>query len=514
MHSLRRLLYLAGMTRIHFSPDAPFNLAAYVLAAGAKTPKTCALSVLDGQSSRDLTYAELISAVRGTASGLLSLGLRPGARVLLRLGNTPDFPIAYLGIIAAGMIAVPTSAQLTSSEITKLAADLTPDLVISAPDVARPEGVTSVDLSTLQSWRSLLPAPYHMGDPERPAYIVYTSGTSGTARGVVHAHRAITARRMMHEGWYGLRATDRLLHAGAFNWTFTLGTGLMDPWTLGAAALIPAPQTEPRALPRLLADHNATLFAAAPGLIRKACQGDVPPLPKLRHALSAGEKLPASIRDAWRSATGTEIYEAFGMSECSTFISASPAAQAAPNTLGRPQPGRRVALIGSDGQPLPQGRTGVIAVHRSDPGLMLGYLGAPEETKARFAGEWFMTGDLGTQTSGGDITYEGRDDDMMNAGGVRVSPIEVEDAFHGLDGLTASAAVQVRVKEGVSVIALFYSADAELDQDALEALATERLASYKRPRIYQRCDALPTSGNGKLLRRTLRETYEASHDQT
>ncbi len=115
-----------------------------------------------------------------------------------------------------------------------------------------------------------------------------------------------------------------MLHAGAFNWTYTLGTGLMDPWTVGATALIPAPGSSPDQIAALMAEHNATIFAAAPGVYRQMMKHDLPELPKLRHGLSAGEKLPATTRDEWNRRTGKKIFEAYGMSECSTFISGSP----------------------------------------------------------------------------------------------------------------------------------------------------------------------------------------------
>jgi acyl-coenzyme A synthetase/AMP-(fatty) acid ligase len=162
--------------------------------------------------------------------------------------------------------------------------------------------------------RHLPAASYHMGDPERLAYVVYTSGTSGKPRAVAHAHRAIWARQMMFEGWYGLRQDDRLLHAGAFNWTYTMGTGLMDPWTIGATALIPAAGTASETLPTLLAANKATIFAAAPGVYRQLLKGTLHlELPSLRHGLSAGEKLPASTLSAWTNATDTPIFEAYGM---------------------------------------------------------------------------------------------------------------------------------------------------------------------------------------------------------
>ncbi len=482
----------------------PFNMAAHVLAQAKAQPDKTALSVLGAQTD-DWSYARLTSAVLGTATGLLARGLVPGDRILLRLCNTPDFPILYLACIAVGVIPVPTSAQLTVPEITQITADIGPALIVAAPGIALPDHPCPViEAADLAAMRNLPPARPVMGDPHRPAYIIYTSGTSGRPRAVVHAHRAIWARRMMHAGWEGLTATDRLLHAGAFNWTYTLGTGLMDPWVFGATALIPADGTPIGDLPQMLAAHDATIFAGAPGVFRQMLRHPMPPLPTLRHALSAGEKLSDDTRLAWERATGTAIHEAYGLSECSTFISGSPERPAPPGTLGLPQPGRQVAIMAD----------GTIAVHRNDPGLMLGYLNQPADTAARFAGDWFLTGDMGEHGPDGAITYLGRTDDMMNAGGYRVSPIEIETALACCRGLTEVAACEVTVKPGTSVIAAFYVAADVLDADALAAHAASCLARYKHPRLYVRVPALPRGANNKLLRRKLRADWEAVHGQT
>jgi acyl-coenzyme A synthetase/AMP-(fatty) acid ligase len=199
------------------------------------------------------------------------------------------------------------------------------------------------------------------------------------------------------------------------------------------------------------------------------------------------------------------------MSECSTFISGSPARPADPDTLGRPQPGRRVALI-AEGAPAAQGSPGTIAIHHSDPGLMLGYLDAPEQTRARYEGEWFLTGDQGVMDAGGQIAYLGRRDDMMNAGGFRVSPLEVEAALSGAPGVDAIAVTEVEIKPGVRVIAAFYTGPAALDAGALEGYAETKLARYKQPRLYRHLPALPLSANGKLQRRALREQFEAERN--
>jgi acyl-coenzyme A synthetase/AMP-(fatty) acid ligase len=235
-------------------------------------------------------------------------------------------------------------------------------------------------------------------------------------------------------------------------------------------------------------------------------------LPRLRHGLAAGEKLSETIRQHWQDATGTPVFEAYGMSECSTFISGSPGHPAAPGTLGRPQQGRRVAILGPDG-PVTTGEEGTIAIHKSDPGLMLGYLGAPEATAGKFSGDWFLTGDQGTMDEDGQITYMGRADDMMNAGGFRISPVEVEAALTPHPGITQVAVTDIEVKEDARVIMAFYTGPEPLDPAALDAFARERLAGYKAPRGYIHVATLPTGANGKLLRRALRPIYEDLHGQ-
>jgi acyl-coenzyme A synthetase/AMP-(fatty) acid ligase len=488
---------------------APFNMAAHVLAHARVSGDKTALCVLHAKRSDDWSFDELARCVRATGTGLLRAGLRPGQIVLMRLGNEVEFPIAYLGCISAGLVPVPTSPLLTVPETAAIIDQLTPAAVLHDPSVACADHPRRIDVSALRAMRALPPCDWHMGDPDRLGYIVYTSGTSGRARAVAHAHRAIWARRMMVDGWYGLRGDDRLCHAGAFNWTYTMGTGLMDPWASGATALIPAPGTDIAALPALLRDHGATLFAAAPGVFRKMLQGRHRlDLPALRHGLCAGEKLSRALHGAWRAATGTDLFEAYGMSECSTFISSCPRQPAQGDALGCPQPGRRVAIIGKDG-PVAMGEAGIIAIHRDDPGLMLGYLDAPEETAQRMRGDWFATGDRGAMAPDGQITYLGRDDDMMNAGGYRVSPLEVEAALAHFPGLTQIGVAQVEVKPGVFVIAAFYTAPAPLDEAALRAYVKQNLARYKQPRAYIHLSSLPSGANGKLQRRALPALFPA-----
>lgn len=493
---------------------APFNLADYVLSGGAATPEKIALQIVRPTGAERWSFARLAAAVRGTGTGLLARGLTPGDRVLVRLGNTVEFPVVFLGAIAAGLIPVPTSAQLTATEATVLARTVAPKLIVAGPGVALPEGDWPVlAAAELPAFHDLPPCEIARGPADRPAYIVFTSGSSGGPRAVVHAHRAIWARRMMWAGWYGLSASDRLLHAGAFNWTYTLGTGLMDPWAAGATALIPGAGVDSGALGLLLKRFDATIFAAAPGVYRQMLKSGAPlALPKLRHGLSAGEKLPDTTRAAWEAATGRQVHEALGMSECSTFVSACPDRPAPAGATGYPQPGRRLAVLDAEGRPVSRGTPGMLAISTRDPGLFLGYLGDDAETKDRFRDDWFLTGDIVTMAEDGAVTYLGRGDDMMNAGGYRVSPLEVEAAMAAHPAITDCAAVEVRVKADASIIALAYTG-ADVPEAALAAFAAARLARYKQPRLWRRVDSLPRGANGKLSRRDLRQSLGDSSDQ-
>jgi acyl-coenzyme A synthetase/AMP-(fatty) acid ligase len=206
--------------------------------------------------------------------------------------------------------------------------------------------------------------------------------------------------------------------------------------------------------------------------------------------------------------SGLTLYEALGMSEISTYVSSSPEVPPRPGSPGKPQPGRAVAILPIEGgaEPLGPGKTGLLAVHRSDPGLMLGYWNRPDEERDAFRGPWFIGGDLATMDEDGYIWFEGRSDDQMNAFGYRVSPQEVENVLLAHPTVAEAGVADVRVREDVAVIAAFVIAAQGQTCDAAEILAhAERhLARYKLPREVHVVDSLPRTPNGKLLRRELR----------
>jgi acyl-coenzyme A synthetase/AMP-(fatty) acid ligase len=499
----------------HFAPcPAPFNMAAHTLAAAARTPEKVALEVLaaPGRVAARYRFAEVAALVRAAAGGLAARGLGRGDRLALRLGNTADFPVLFFAANALGAVPVPLSAQLTAPEVATILADLGPALIAADPELPLPPapGAPVLGPAEIAALRAHPPADFASTAPDDPAYMVYTSGTSGRPKGVLHAQRAAWARRMMWDGWYGLTPDDRVLHAGAFNWTFTLGAGLTDPWAIGATALIYSGPRDRAVWPRLAAAHGATIFAAAPGVYRQMLDApDLgPSFAGLRHGLSAGEALAMPVRQAWSAATGRPIHEALGMSEVSTYVSSAPAHPCLEGATGFPQPGRRVAVLPDEGaDPVPRGTEGLLAVSRRDPGLMLGYWNRPEETASAFRGEWFVTGDRAVMRADGAIVARGRADDLLNAGGYRVSPAEIEAVLLDHPGVAEAAAVELPLRPGVSIVAAYFvptgPAPAEAD---LAAHCAARLARYKCPRSFRAVPSLPRGANGKLLRRRLKET--------
>jgi acetyl-CoA synthetase len=500
-------------------PELPqrFNMAAYCLAvAAARTPDKPALLVLEhGEAppAETWTYGQLQQAVLGVARGLAELGLQRGDRIFIRLDNTSAYAILFFGAIAGGFVPIPASTELTAAEAAFMLADSGAAAVALAPRHAAfaTGAARCLSPADVAAWISGgQGAAYAETAADEPAFLIYTSGTTARPKGVLHAHRSAFGRRPMYQGWYGITPDDRVLHAGAFNWTFTLGTGLTDPWANGATAIVYTGDKRPDIWPALIRATGATLFAAVPGVYRQILKyaPDGPlALGHLRHGLTAGEAPPASLFGDWQARTGTPLYEALGMSEISTYISSAPSVPRKPGTTGRPQPGRRVAILPPAGpdRPLPAGEEGLLAVHRSDPGLMLGYWHRPEEEAEVMRGEWFAGGDLAVMDEEGYVTHLGRANEIMKALGYRVSPLEVEAALGSHPDVAEVACTELRVREDVSVIAAFVvpRPGAALAADAIKAFAAEHLAAYKCPREIVFVAALPRTPNGKVQRSRL-----------
>lgn len=506
--------------------NPPFNMARYCIAgAAAATPDKPALIVIGNAGatpSEIWTYADLEDAVLRTAGALRDLGLAEGDRVMIRLDNTSVYAVLFFATIAAGLVALPASSQLTDREALFLLEDSGAAAIACASPPHKGEGKPPLVLTPDDVARMMREGPrrdYAPTRAETPAVLIYTSGTTANPKGVLHAQRAALGRRPMYQGWYGIRTDDRVLHAGAFNWTFTLGVGLTDPWANGATALVYTGEKDASLWPSLIETTQATLFAGVPSLFRQILKYAGPSrgaMPTLRHALMAGEAPPPALFDDWAERTGKPLYEALGMSEISTYISTAPNVPRRPGYVGKAQRGRRVAILPVDGapEPLPPDQEGLIAVHRSDPGLMLGYWNRPAEQADVMRGEWFVGGDLGRTDADGYIAHTGRNNEIMKALGYRVSPIEVEAVLAAHPDIAEVACAEVAVRPGVHIVGAFVvlKSEARPDGAGILAFAAERLAAYKCPREVRFVDRLPRTANGKVRRAALAHLVESGRN--
>ncbi len=514
----------------------PFNIAALAFAHGlgdrAEHPALVIVSSAKGDGGlvrTTVSHGDLRDGALRFAAGLAEHGVQPGDRVLVRLPTSVEFAFAALGTWAAGAVLVPSSDMLTPDEAAFLARDSGARVVIG--DSSLPGLPSAQHAATAHHVHALLDTPAALKiaptQPDDPALLIYTSGTTSQPKGVLHAHRMALGRAPMRDGWTGISADDIVLHAGKLNWTYTLGMALIDAPAAGATAVLYADAATPEIWPQLVANEQATVFAAVPSVYRRILKygGNLQEsCATLSRALTAGEPLSTTIAEQWRERVGCPLYEALGMSECSTYVSSGPNTPVRPGSPGRPQPGRRIAVLPVDPSPtdspaldatagitpLPIGEVGLLAIHRSDPGLMLGYWNRPDEEAQVLRGEWFVGGDLARLDDDGYVWFEGRSNDLMNAFGYRVSPLEVEAEIGALPGVAAYAVAEREVSADVRVVCLYAVLRAETaasaeTADALRAACAERLASYKCPRAVVFCDSLPRGRNGKLQRRALAE---------
>lgn len=475
-----------------FSGDpAPsrLNLASHCL-SGKPARKTAL--IVAGPVTERWSYADLEESVLRLAAGLRRQGAEAGERVFIRMGNSLGYALLFFAANAAGAVPVPASPMLTAHEVAQLlrhsgARFLAWDGELPLPPL---EGIRLFTPDDLRDLGNTAPGSYAETGADDPAYLIFTSGTSGKPKGVLHGQRAIWGRRPMYRGWYGIGPDDVMLHTGAFNWTYTLGTGLCDAFANSATSVVYTGERTPSIWEELIAAHGVTMIASVPGLYRQMLRAGIRPATSLRHGLTAGEALARPLLDAWRAQTGRELYEALGMSEISTYISSSPSVPVRPGSPGKPQQGRSVRIL-ADGQ---------IGVHRTDPGLFLRYWGEEPPERA-----WFATGDIAEIDAEGYLWYHGRADDLMNAGGFRVSPLEVEAVLIQHEQVADAGVREWRVSDTASIIAAFIvpSTGQSPNEESIMAFVRERLAAYKCPKQIWFVPALPRTPNGKLIRKAL-----------
>ncbi len=492
----------------------------------------------DTFGTSSMTFAELAERTDRFAQVLRNLGVVPGDRVLIRLPNSLDYPTAFLGTMKTGAISVPTSTLLTAEEVAYLAKDSAAVVLVTDAEawnamsatmqqnIAQTPQLKHILLTHLTQAVSPVQgfsvhalaeamaavttiAPATVTAADDPAYLVYTSGTTGYPKGVLHAHRALLGRQPAAQFWfnYSDQLQDRIMHSGKFNWTYVLGTGLMDPLYLGKTVIVHEGKNDAQKWLDLIAKHAATIFIGVPTIYRQllqktsATQADIP---SVRHFMSAGEHLSDEVLSQWRARFGLDIYEAVGMSEFSYYLSQSIYRPIRAGSAGFPQPGHQIVLLNPETHtPVATGEEGMICVPDNDPGLFLHYWNLPEETAKYKHDGYFFTGDYAKYDADGYLWFLGRKDDIIKSFGYRVSPYEIERVYKGHPAVADCAAVGEEIEKDKLLVVIYVipKPDTQIAPEELMAFGKQHLAAYKAPKAVYLAKDFPRTKNGKILRK-------------
>ncbi|WP_037806099.1 AMP-binding protein [Amycolatopsis sp. La24] len=465
---------------------------------------------------REISWGEVQDRSRQVAAHLWNRGVRPGDRVAVLLPQRPDTPAAYLGVLRTGAILVTMSLLWADEPIRYRLADSGATVLVTEPEARdRVRGfaghIVEIDDPAIEK----LPPRFETADTaaDDPALIFYTSGTTGKAKGIVHAHRTLLGHnefRYCHD----LRPGDVFYGAGDWAWSMAK---LLGPLRAGATQLVyrPAGGFDPEGLLDSLSRNGVTTALVNPTFLRKMA-ADVPDAGlryphKLRVVCSSNEPLTADLIDWFTGQFGVPLLDYYGSTESYPLVGNFPGVPVKPGSMGRPLPGWDVALLDAREQPVPQGEPGEICLRaRSNPQYPLGYWNRPEDSAAVFGGGWYHTNDQAFADEDGYFWFLGRTDDVIKTSGYRVSPFEVEHALRAHPAVADAGVVGVpdpvrgqAVKAWVQPAPGYDGGDALAEE--LRAFAKETYSRFAYPRHIEFVHVLPRSATGKIRRAGLRD---------
>ncbi len=480
-----------------------------------------------------VTYSQLAEKTSQFANLLQSLNIDSDNRILIRLPNSVEYPIAFFGAIKYSAIAVPTSTLLSASEVAYLANDSQASVLVTHKSMWQEleaelkntslhtivltgeGGLPQSDKFRLIDFNDGLNQASSEFEAIKtkvndPAYLVYTSGTTGYPKGVLHAQRALLGRLPASRYWFDFQegVTERIMHSGKFNWTYVLGSALMDPLMHGHTVIAYEGHNDAHTWPKLIQKHECSIFIGVPTIYRQIIQKTDytgKDLPSLKHCMSAGEHLSDEMQALWEERFNAPIYEAIGMSEISYYISQHKEAKVVPGAAGFIQPGHQVALLSDELQPVANGEEGMICIRADDPGLFLSYWNLPEETVKAVHDGWFFTGDYAKRDAQNYVWFLGRKDDIINTFGFRVSPHEVERVIKAHPDVADCVALgeEVGKDKTLIVVCVIPEQGKALTEELILEYGQQQLAKYKAPKKVYLVRDYPRTKNGKVLRKKL-----------
>ncbi|RKT86932.1 acetyl-CoA synthetase [Saccharopolyspora antimicrobica] len=468
---------------------------------------------------QEVSWAEVRERSLRVAAHLHALGVRKGDRVAVLLPQRPDTPATYLGVLRTGAVLVTMSLLWADEPIAYRLADSDSTVLVTEHaelDRARPLAeeagarLVSVDDPEIAQH----PAEFATADTaaDDPALIFYTSGTTGEAKGIVHAHRTLLGHNEF-QYCHDLRPGD-VFH-GAGDWAWSMAK-LMGPLRAGATHLVyrPAAGFDPEGLLAAMARNRVTTALVNPTFVRKM-RADVPDAgtrypQSLRVVCCANEPLTPDLIEWFDEQFGVTLLDYYGSTESYPLVGNFPGVPVKPGSMGRPLPGWDVALLDERERPVEPGQPGEICLRAgSNPQFPLGYWRRPEASAKDFGGDWYHTKDQAVVDSDGYYWFLGRTDDVIKTSGYRVGPYEVEAVLREHPAVADAGVVGVPdpvrgqlVKAWIE-LADGYSPSPELGEQIM-SFAKANHSRFACPRLVEFAARLPRSATGKIQRAELR----------
>ena len=498
------------------------NAAAWLIDRHVEEGRGSRTAVMCGEDR--LSYGDLQRRMWQAANGLDALDVRRDERVAMVVADEPAFLAWFLGSMYRGAVPVPLNTMLTAKELGAIVDDAGATVVILS-------NAYTGHLPAIVEQASSLRSAIILGDDDAdatvdvrrgvefdddtevspaatrrdsPGFWLYSSGTTGTPKGVMHRHIDLRATADTYAASVlRISPDDRCYSIAKLFFAYGLGNSMTFPFSVGAATVLdPAPPTPARAAENLAA-HRPTLFFAVPGFYAALLDADVPsgPFESVRLAISAGETMPAELHRRLTERYAMPVLDGIGSTEAThIFLSNRPGAER-PGTSGTPVEGYDVKLLDDAGAEIETAETPGY-LHVKGESIATGYWCRTDATRAAFLGEWLRTGDFYLRSADGYWTCLGRNNDMIKSGGIWVSPVDVENVLIRHPDVLEAAVVGGRSRDGLETTVAFVVArrGRTIDPASIDAHCREHMAAFKRPRRVIVTEQLPKTATGKIRR--------------